>query len=34
MFKEMYKYCAQTMASYLKEMRQDAVYNNPILWQV
>ena len=34
MFKEMYKYCAQTMPSYLKEMRQDAVYNNPILWQV
>ena len=34
MFKKMYKYCAQTMANYLKEMDQDAVYNDPILWQV
>ena len=34
MYKKMYKHCAQTMANYLKEMDQDAVYNNPILWQV
>ena len=34
MFKKMYKYCAQTMANYVKEMDQDAVYNNLILWQV
>jgi len=33
-FKDMYKYCAETMSRYLKGMNLDAEYNNPILWQV
>ena len=33
-FKDMYKYCAETMSRYLKGMNMDAEYNNPILWQV
>jgi len=34
LFKQMYKYSANTLATYLKGMPQDAIYNHPILWQV
>ena len=33
-FKDMYKYCAETISRYLKGMDINAEYNNPILWQV
>ena len=33
-FKDMYKYCEETMSRYLKGMNMDAEHNNPILWQV
>ena len=32
LFKEMYKYSANTLSTYLKGMPQDAIYNHPILW--
>ena len=33
-FKDMYKYCVETISRYLKGMDINAEYNNPILWQV